>query len=312
MTRARASGKVILFGEHAVVYGRPAIAVPFAQVHATADLVTLPEGPLGEIWIEAPDIGYSAPLSGAPDKDPLGLILRLGKSELGLTDHPPLRLQISSTIPVASGLGSGAAVSVAILRALGEHFARPLRPERLSALAFEVEKIHHGTPSGIDNTVIAHQRPVFYIRGKPMKILHIRAPFHLLVADSGLPSPTAEAVALVRREWEARRKHYEAIFDEMGEIVEAAREAIETGVPEALGPLMDRNQSALDAMGVVTPALRGMLSAAVAAGALGAKISGAGLGGNLIALVRAERADAVAHALASAGAGQVILTEVGG
>jgi mevalonate kinase len=312
MTRARAYGKIILFGEHAVVYGRPAIAVPFTRVQATAELLDSPEGPPGEIWIEAQDIGFSARLSETSEDHPLGLILRLGRRELGLEEPPALRLRISSAIPVASGLGSGAAVSVAILRALAQHFGRTLRPERLSALAFEVERIHHGTPSGIDNTVIAYERPVFFTRGKAMKFLRIGAPFHLLVADSGVPSPTAEAVALVRREWEARRGIYEARFDEVGAIVEAARKSIEGGHPESLGPLMDRNQSALDAMGVVTPPLRGMLSAAVAAGAMGAKISGAGLGGNLIALVRPERADAIAQALASAGAQQVILTEVSG
>jgi mevalonate kinase len=310
MTRGRAPGKVILFGEHAVVYGRPAIAVPFTQVQAIAELEAWPEGDPGEIRIEAPDIGFSGLLGDTPDEHPLGLILRLGLRELGADLHEPLRLRISSTIPVASGLGSGAAVSVAVLRALSEHFRRPLPPRRLSALAFEVEKIHHGTPSGIDNTVIAFQSPVYFSRDKPMKVLRIGKPFHLLVADSGMPSPTAEAVGLVRREWSARRSRFEALFDEVSQIVEAGRKAIETGMPDALGPLMDRNQSALDAMGVVTPAMRGMLSAAVAAGAMGAKISGAGLGGTMIALIRPEKADAVAQGLVAAGAQRVILTEV--
>jgi mevalonate kinase len=310
MTRGCAPGKVILFGEHSVVYGRPAIAVPFHQVQAVADVDTLDKGRPNEITIEAPDIGFAAPLSRTPESSPLGLILRLGKRELELDAHPPLHLLVVSTIPVASGLGSGAAVSVAVLRALSQHFSRPLPPARLSALAFEAEKIHHGTPSGIDNTVIAYGSPVYFIRSRRPRVFRIRAPLHLLVADSGEPSPTADAVAMVRRQWERHPQRFEALFDEMAQIAEDARRAIEGGWPEDLGPLMDRNQAALEAMGLSTPTLAALLSAAKRAGALGAKLSGAGLGGNMIALVTPEEAENVAEALVGAGARQVILTEV--
>jgi mevalonate kinase len=310
MTRGCAPGKVILFGEHSVVYGRPAIAVPFHQVQAVAEIQTLEKGRDGEISIEAPDIGFAAPLSRTSETNPLGLILRLGKQELQLDAHPPLHLLIVSTIPVASGLGSGAAVSVAVLRALSQHFSRPLPPARLSALAFEAEKIHHGTPSGIDNTVIAYESPVYFIRSRRPRVFRIRVPVHLLVADSGEPSPTAEAVAIVRRQWERHPQRYEALFDEMAQIAEDARRAIEGGWPEDLGPLMDRNQAALDSMGLVTPTLAALLSAARGAGALGAKLSGAGLGGNMIALVKLEEAERVAEALVGAGARQVHLAEV--
>lgn len=310
MTRARAPGKVILLGEHAVVYGRPAIAVPLPELLAEAEIEALTRGPSGEIWIDAPDIRYSARLSETASDDPLGLVLRLGRRELGLGAHPPLHLSVTSAIPVASGLGSGAAVSVAILRAFGEHFARPFPADRLSELAFEVEKIHHGTPSGIDNTVIAYEQPVYFVRGRPIEVFRIRAPFHLLVADSGRPSPTAEAVGAVRREWQLRPQHYEGLFDEAGRLAEAGRRAIEAGEIETLGTLMDRNQTILEALALVTPTLRNMHSAARAAGALGAKISGAGLGGNMIALLRPEDSDRIAQALVAGGARRVILTEV--
>jgi mevalonate kinase len=310
MTRGSAPGKVILFGEHAVVYGRPAIAVPFDQVRATADVETLLKGRRGEIMIEAPDIGFASLLSRSPADHPLALILRLAVRELQAETHPPLHLVILSTIPVASGLGSGAAVSVAVLRAISQHLGRPFAPARLSDLAFEVERIHHGTPSGIDNTVIAYECPVYFIRGRTPRAFRIRAPLRLLVADSGEPSPTAEAVGMVRREWERHPQRYEALFDEVATVAEDARRAIEGGWPEDLGPLMDRNEAALEAMGLATPTISAMLAAARRAGALGAKISGAGLGGNIIALVQAETADAVAQAIVAAGAHQVILTEV--
>jgi mevalonate kinase len=312
MTRAHALGKIILVGEHAVVYGRPAIAVPLPALRATVDLETRPEGPAGEIWIDAPDIRYSARLSETASDDPLARILRLVREDLSLLDHPPLGLTVTSTIPVASGLGSGAAVSVAIARAMAAHFRRPLSTRRLSELAFEVEKIHHGTPSGIDNTVIAYEKPVYFVRDRPLEVFRIPVPFHLLVADSGRPSSTAQAVAAVRQDWQRRRGRYEGLFDEVGRIVRAARPAIESGRIETLGPLLDRNQAILAAMGLVTPTLAEMRAAAKAAGAQGAKISGAGMGGNLIALVRPIDADRVARALIGAGAAWVILTEVRG
>jgi mevalonate kinase len=312
MTRARALGKIILLGEHAVVYGRPAIAVPLPALRASADLETRSEGPSGEIWIDAPDIRYASRLSETASDDPLGRILRLVREDLGLVDHPPLQLRVTSTIPVASGLGSGAAVSVAIARAVAAHVRRPLSTRRLSELAFEVEKIHHGTPSGIDNTVIAYEKPVYFVRDRPLEVFRIPVPFHLLVADSGSPSSTAQAVAAVRQDWQRRRGRYEGLFDEVGRIVQAARPAIESGRIETLGSLLDRNQAILESMGLVTPTLAEMRSAAKAAGAQGAKISGAGMGGNLIALVRPIDADRVARALVAAGAAWVILTEVRG
>jgi mevalonate kinase len=151
---------------------------------------------------------------------------------------------------------------------------------------------------------------VYFIRSRRPRVFRIRAPFFLLVADSGERTPTAEAVALVRHQWERHPQRFEALFDEMAQIAEDARRAIEGGWPEDLGPLMDRNQAALEAMGLATPTLAALLSAAREAGALGAKLSGAGLGGNMIAMVAPDEAERVAEALVCAGARQVLFTEV--
>jgi len=303
---ASAPGKVILFGEHAVVYGRPAIAVPVTQVQAT---VTISPGTAG-FRIEAADLGRACWLEETEENDPLARAVRLTLAHLQ-APPPAVTLAIRSTIPIASGMGSGAAVSVAIIRALARHLGASLPDELVSSLAYQIEEIHHGTPSGIDNTVVTYRRPVFYVRGQPIQTFRIHTPFRLLIADTGIASPTKIAVADVRREWKRRPAAYEALFDRIGDLAEAARAAIERGEVRRLGPLMNRNQALLWELGVSCEQLEVLSRAALAAGADGAKLSGAGRGGNLIALVRPDREPAVSQALRGAGAVGVIATWVG-
>jgi mevalonate kinase len=203
---------------------------------------------------------------------------------------------------------------VAIIRALSEFLGRRLPTERVSALAYEVEKLHHGTPSGIDNTVIAYARPVYFVRrqdGNLIGTFQVAKPFPIVIADSGVPSPTAITVGEVRRAWQAEPDRYQGLFSTVGGIVQAARAAIESGAVESLGPLMDKNHALLCEIGVSSPELERLVQAARQAGALGAKLSGGGRGGNLIALVTPEIIGTVAQALRQAGAAGIIITEVG-
>jgi mevalonate kinase len=305
---ASAPGKVILFGEHAVVYGRPAIAVPVTQVRATAEV--MPGAPESGLHIIAADLGRTLSLTDALEDEPLAAIARLTLAYLRIETAPDVIVTIRSTIPAASGMGSGAAVSSALAKALAVTCGRDLGPEELSALVFEVEKLYHGTPSGIDNTVIAYERPVYFIKGQPPQPFHIAHPFTLAIADTGIASPTKTVVADVRRAWQADRDRYERLFDRVGEIVQAARRAIEGGHGDALGPLMDENHRLLQEIGVSSVELDRLAEAARAAGAQGAKLCGAGRGGNLIALIRPDQAESVGEALRAAGARGVIVTQV--
>ncbi len=307
---ATAPGKVILFGEHAVVYGRPAIAAPVSQVRARAVVSAEPRHPAGQVHLQAPDIDLEADLDELPEGQPLGRAIREVYSALGVVHPPACTVRITSTIPVASGLGSGAAVTVALMRALSAFLGHPLPAERLSAMAYEVEKLHHGTPSGIDNTVITYGVPVYFVRGQPIQRLRLGEAFTLVIGDTGIPSPTALAVGEVRRLWQADPLAYEALFDAIGQIAQSARQAIEAGRWEELAALMDENQACLRQMGVSSPELERLVETAGAAGALGAKLSGAGRGGNMIALVEPEAAEAVAAALRSNGAARTIITTV--
>jgi mevalonate kinase len=311
MTRAHAPGKAILFGEHAVVFGRPAIAVPVHQVRATAEVSDLPEAPAGAVFIESDATGTRAWLTDLPEDDPLRRITQSTLERFPAADRPAFSIHVTSTIPIASGLGSGAAVSVAIARAVSQHLGQPLTTETVSALAFDVERLHHGTPSGIDNTVISYESPVYFVRGQPIERIKVGVPFDLLIGDTGIPAPTAKAVASVRRRWEADRETVDRLFDSIGDIVGRARTAIESGHVTALGSFMNENQTLLAEMGVSSPELDRLIDAALGAGASGAKLSGGGMGGNMIAVVTPDRAQAIAVALLEAGATRAFATQVG-
>ncbi|MDL1910435.1 mevalonate kinase [Chloroflexi bacterium CFX6] len=328
MTTASAPGKIILFGEHAVVYGRPALAVPVTQVHADVE-VAVSDRP--GIWISAPGIDLHAELNSLPSDHPIAAVIHnflflsrvphpqpLSQRERG-GKVPNLEITIASTIPVASGLGSGAAVTVALLRALSSHLHYAMTNEEINAFAYEIEKLHHGTPSGIDNTVVTYAKPVYFVKGQPIEILQVGKPFTIVIGDTGLPAPTKESVGDVRKLWEVDKSKWENMFDQVGEIAKQARNALKSGKPalsavegwKELGGLMNDNHALLQEMTVSSPELDRLVSAARNAGALGAKLSGGGRGGNMIALVDFEKAEAVASALTSAGAKRTLITTVG-
>lgn len=341
MTFASAPGKLILCGEHAVVYGRPAIALPLAGVRARAEVVNAPRGT--GVLFDAPDIGRAWLLASAPD-NPLselvaGLLARLAPGR-----EPDLRITVASDVPIASGMGSGAAIATAIVRALAAFFGAALTADEVSALVYGSERRFHGTPSGIDNTVVAFERAVWYQRttddgrsttdqedegsrsaervgdeprslagGRPSSVIEpvaIAAPFTLLVGDTGVRSATRLPVGDVRRRREADPARYDALFDNVAAVVVGVRAALAQGDIAALGGLLDRNHELLREIGVSSPALEQLVGAAREAGARGAKLSGAGWGGVMIALVDDAGRAAVRAALEDAGAARVLETVV--
>jgi mevalonate kinase len=307
---ASAPGKIILFGEHAVVYHRPALAVPVTQVRAQAIVIPDLRGAPGRQRLLAPDMNTDADLSELPDDHPLVATTRNLFESLEITRPPAYTLKITSTIPIAAGLGSGAAITVATLRSLSAFLGRRLTDEAVNKLTFEVEKLYHGTPSGIDNTVITYAQPVYFRRDQPIERFHVAEPFTIVIADTGIRSPTSVAVGDVRKGWQADPERFEASFDAITNIVEQAREAIETGKLEQLGPLMTENHIHLQEIGVSSPALDALVNAAIDAGAFGAKLSGGGRGGNMIALTSIDHAETVAEALKTAGASHTLTTTI--
>jgi mevalonate kinase len=304
--KATAPGKVILFGEHAVVYGRPAIAAPVSQVRATAVITPSPDT---DIHLIAPDLNLAATLNEAGQDNPLAAaVLQVASFHQLL----PFTLTVTSQIPIASGMGSGAAITAAIIRAVAHYLGLPASNEWVSDLTYEVEKLHHGTPSGIDNTVVTYEQPVYFVRQQPqnrIEAFRVARPLRLLIAGTGIRSSTKVVVSDVRRQWQANPTRFEALFDGCGQIADQARAAIEQGDLAEIGRLMNQNHALLQEMTVSSPDLDRLVTAALQAGALGAKMSGAGRGGNMIVLINESRETAVRKALLAAG-GKAILSTV--
>ena len=307
--KGRAPGKIILIGEHAVVYGHPAIAIPVKGM--AAEVV----GELtrnGGISVQVPDL----PGDGRePDTGrTVDALSRLVEKLLAVFGEGTqgVRLDVHSDIPIARGMGSSAAVCVAAIRAVCGLLDRRLGDGEVAALAFEAEKTFHDSPSGIDNNVVALEQPVFFVKRKGAQPIEPgRTGFRFLVADTGIASSTAEVVADVRRAREADRARYDSLFWEMGSMASVGREVIRAGSRAELGMCMDRTQELLSAVGVSCEAVDRLIAAAREAGAAGAKLSGAGRGGNVIALLGDETDEAaLATALKTSGAQDIIEAEL--
>lgn len=298
MITGQASGKLILFGEHAVVHGHPAIAVPFNGVQATVT-ATPSEGGLVINLPQTDDTAHYA----------LHRTAQLVLDHLGI-ETPDLTLTLASTIPIAAGFGSGAAISTALARALYQALQQPLDKKTLNQIIHEVEKIHHNTPSGIDNTVIVYEQPVYFVQGEPVTTFYIDHPFDLVVATLPYTTPTHVTVGDVHHLQEVQPEATAIVFQQIGAIVQQARQALEHGMVSALGPLMNENHDLLRQLTVSDEMLDRLCQVACKAGALGAKLSGGGRGGNLIALVDAHSRQNVATALRQSGACEVYITTV--
>ena len=306
----KAPGKIILFGEHAVVYGHPAIAIPVTKVKATARIYPALEEPIGWIGVQASDINLNTTLSELRENHPISKAICLTLQTINPDHIPAMHIQISSTIPIGGGLGSSAATSIAIMRALSAFMGQPLSAGEISDLAYEVEKIHHGTPSGIDNTVIAYQTPIYFQRERPIELLKISKPTHWIIADTGETTPTRETVAAVRTQYDADPEQIGKSLKSIDMITEKARVALENGEIKALGKFVNENQQVLRDLDLSSTKIEVLINAALRAGAVGAKLSGGGRGGNIIALAHEKNILSIISMLNKAGAARVIATRL--
>ena len=292
-----AAGKVILLGEHAAVYDKHVLALPLPEavvarvtaVEAQTSLEVAENGRLSSVdFSTRTGAGVSA-------------MLKLIAERLGCQDSAH-RIHVTTQIPAAMGLGSSAAFAVALIRALADLHERELDAAAVNALAFDCEKLAHGTPSGIDNTLATYARAVLYRRNaEPSTVaLDLDARTPLVVASSGQRGVTRDQVAGVRARMSQQPERFDAIFDEMDRIALAGTDALKAGDFETLGSLMNLCQGYLNAIGVSTVELERMISIARSAGAAGAKLTGGGGGGSIVALCPG-RETAVADALQAAG-----------
>lgn len=310
---ATAPGKLILLGEHAVVHGQPALAVPARSVGVTATV--WPHGDALVVETQfPPESGRPARTVRLAEEDEacaMGAAVRATlESVRGPgSDLPRWRIALSSTVPVGSGMGSSAAVAVALVRAVGLAAGARLSDAAVAELALAAERRTHGTPSGIDNTVVALDCPLRFQGGRGVAVSVARE-LHVLIGDSGAMGLTRQMVAAVGARRASRRADTDALLLRIGELVDGAVTALAAGNGAELGRLMSANHELLAALGVSTPVLDRLVRAARRSGALGAKLSGAGGGGVMIALVESDVAQGVARALEDAGAARVLATSI--
>ena len=299
MGRGSAHAKAILIGEHAVVYGQPALVLPLLPitVHVEISLAT-DEDVLDCAY-------YRGHLSEAPAHlEGFTMLIRAAR-RVFQSQSRALAIAVTSAIPPGYGLGSSAAVAVGIVRALYDFHQRPLTLKQLLALTHIAETRAHGTPSGVDAWATSSERPLWFVRGQVPEFLHLRRALFLVVANSRAPGNTHEAVRQVR-ESRNRLDGGTQPIKRLGELAKAARPALVRGDYESLGTLMTTAHEQLTNLHITTDHVDTLVSAALRAGALGAKLTGSGGGGSIIALAaNGEQQRQLTAKLTQAGAPKV-------
>jgi mevalonate kinase len=302
-----APGKLMLFGEHAVVYGRPCIVTAIDQrLTLSVELVAKPE-----FILNAPDLGissYQKPLSD------------LGKGEIprgaGFIEkavdifHKSIKFREGININTAArfsgkfGFGSSSAATVGVLKALALIFTPAMSPETLFTMAYQTVHDVQKRGSGFDVASAVYGGTILYTKGQRVKAVNIR-PFNLVVGYSGEKGDTVKLLSDIAGKYEKESGKLERIFDAITKLTEEAETKLVQGDLERVGRLMDFNQEYLRNLGVSTARLEEMISAAKEAGAWGAKLSGAGGGDCMIAVCPEDKQEAVEKAIEKAS-GEIV------
>ena len=298
--RSAACGKVILLGEHAVVYGRSALAAPI-PLAVEARVVDAPS----DIQLLIPRWGVAQRVRPL-DEHPTGAagILAVLLEKLQLSERT-MTIEVFPNVPRAVGLGGSSALAVSVIRALDSHFGLRLAAEEVNAFAFECERAAHGTPSGVDNTLATYGKTMLYQAARedaPAKFeeLALGKPLPLVVGMSGKESLTARSVAGVASAWKRNQRRYDGIFDQIDALVHAGAAAAKDGELEELGEIMNLCHGYLNALQVSTRQLEELVEIARSHGAAGAKLTGGGGGGSMVALCP-DGPEAVTKAMQDAG-----------
>jgi len=301
------SGKVILFGEHAVVHGRPAIAAALSRGCLARAQTTTGAGAQSLLRVEPWGVQVG---SAEPEADPERELLRRAFAvvcELCSSERQVVSVQGEMEIPSGAGLGSSAALSVAVIRAIDAALQQSRSDADVLAASLAWERVFHGNPSGVDSAMAMATRGGLrrFVRsaaGPVLTPLHTNDVVHVVVGNSAEHGSTMAMVTRVAEHLQRDPARTEAILDAIGDVVDNAQRALETADFARLGRLMDENQGHLERLGLSTPKLERMCQSARDAGALGAKLTGGGGGGCMIALAAdASRGQLIARALSDAG-----------
>ena len=286
---ARAPGKIILAGEHFVVLGAPAVSMAinlYSQVR-----VTPKNGSGMDVNADIP-LRFLAGKGGnavIPDPRellrPLQLAAEASLKHVGSSDHG-VHVNVECEIPVAAGLGSSASTTVAIIAAVAKFKGVELNKKEIFKLAFVPENFLHGKPSGVDQATCIYGGMIQFTRPSSVKTVRSKKDPVMLVCDTGIHHATRTLVGSVVQKSQRERKDFQNYLVEVREISSGVAKALREGDDEDLGVLMYQNHELLRKIGVSHPKLDHLVEAARRAGALGAKLTGAGGGGCIIALAR--------------------------
>jgi|YelNatPaOPRAMG01_1025707.scaffolds.fasta_scaffold00278_25 mevalonate kinase len=288
---ASAPGKTILFGEHFILYGCPALSMAinlYSKVFAEKrqnSIIQIYSKNLNIIEKFNKNSSNNEALKSI--KIAADEVLKLANQNLGLN------LTIESEIPPAAGLGSSAATAVSTIASIAELLNLNITKDKIIELAFSPEKFIHGKPSGIDHTTSTLGGIIYYEPNLGFKKFNVMIDIQALIAYSGIPKATKEQIIKVKDYLEKNKERKNRILNEFNEIVSSAVEALKNKDLEMLGNLMNQNQKLLKEIKVSNPILDKIVETAVKNGALGAKITGAGGGGSIIALVTNENKEKV-------------------
>jgi len=287
-------GKVILFNEHFVVYGIPAIASAIdKKTIAEVKRCSGKEFIIHDNREETP--GYKKEKLEQQKES-----IRLIKKAMGINDC--IEIWLGGDLKAASGVGASAASCAAIARAIADEFGMQFSDEEINKFAYEGEKAYHGNPSGIDNTCATFGGLVWYEKGKKMELLKIKEPIEIVMGDTGIVANTKKAVEGVKERREKFREKYDEIFEEAKKLVYEARETLLSMDLKKVGELMNKDHELLQEIEVSSPELDFLVEVARENGAYGAKLTGGGLGGYMVALTPSkELQEKVAKAIEREG-----------
>lgn len=301
-----AIGKIILMGEHAVVYGQPALAIPFP---ATKIKTTIGRKN-GPVLLDC--FFYDGLFSHAPERL-LGLTSVIKQIVESFNQElQNFSIRIESSIPPERGVGSSAAVGIATIRALYDYFDQGLTNDDLLKWTNVSEVIVHGNPSGLDAAIISGETGLYYIKGRPFMPFVFKLDAYLIVGDTGEMGQTKSAVGDVKKLIESNPEYGEGIIKQLGSLTDDAKTFIETNNIKGLGESMSKAHDLLDKLGVSNGLLNQLVFVALDNGALGAKLTGGGRGGCIIALATDEQqANIISNALLSGGAKNTWISKMG-
>ncbi|MEU0954987.1 mevalonate kinase [Streptomyces niveus] len=299
----RAHAKAILLGEHAVVYGAPALALPVPQLTVTASAGWSSGTADGQGGLSFTMTGSASRALVTQASDGLRRLTEEFTARMDVPGTPSLEVILDGAIPHGRGLGSSAAVSRAVVFALADLMGRQLTESMAFDLVQTAENVAHGRASGVDAMTVGASRPLLFQAGRAQE-LAVGCDGLFIIADSGVPGSTKEAVGLLRAEFGLRAGARDRFVGRATELAEAGRRALADGDPAELGSRLTDYHELLRAAGLSTERIDTLVDAALKAGSLGAKITGGGLGGCVIAQTRPEQAREVTRQLHEAGAVQ--------